>query len=159
MYVETSKEIARQPSVWPLLAGIATSPIGLGVIGGLSALAIINHLTKDDDEDKEEKETVANSCEPLNEPLEMVYYEDDELFDEPYVNSSSTVSDPFNSTVQEPLNAESTAESSASKAVESDEPQYSKEDIEKEIIRRAMSEMGKRSGEARRRKKQLAMQS
>jgi len=78
MYVETSKEIARQPSVWPLLAGIATSPIGLGVIGGLSALAIINHLTKDDDEDKEEKETVANSCEPLNEPLEMVYYEDDE---------------------------------------------------------------------------------
>lgn len=157
MYVETSKEIAKQPSVWPLLAGIATSPIGLGVIGGLSALAIINHLTKDDDEDKDEQKTVSNSSEPLNEPLETVYYEEDEPFDEPYVNSSPTVNEPFDSTVQEPLNAEPIAENSASEAVESDEPQYSKEDIEKEIIRRAMSEMGKRSGKARRRKKQLAM--
>lgn len=158
MYVETSKEIARQPSVWPLLAGIATSPIGLGVIGGLSALAIINHFAKDEDEDEDEQQTVTNSSEPLNEPLETVYYEEDEQFDESYINSSPTVNEPFDSTVQEPLNAESITENSASEAVESAEPQYSKEDIEKEIIRRAMSEMGKRSGEARRRKKQLAIQ-
>lgn len=158
MYIETSKEIARQPSVWPLLAGIATSPIGLGVIGGLSALAIINHLTKDDGEDKDEQQTVAYSSEPLNEPLETVYYEEDEPFDEPYVNSSSTVSEPLSLTVQEQLNVKQIAENSESEAVGNNEPQYSKEDIEKEIIRRAMSEMGKRSGEARRRKKQLAMQ-
>lgn len=158
MYFQETKEIAKQPSLWPLIAGVVTSPIGLGVIGGLSLLTIIHHVTKDDDEDEDEQQTVTNSSEPLNEPLETVYYDEDEQFDEPYVNGSQAVSEPFDSTVHEPLNAESLAENSASEAVERDEPQYSKEDIEKEIIRRAMSEMGKRSGEARRRKKQLAME-
>ena len=156
MYVETSKEIARQPSVWPLIAGVATNPIALGVVGGLGVLALIHHITKDDDDDEDEQ-TVPNSSEGVNEGLETVYYEEDEPFDEPYLNSSPTVNEPFDSTVHEPLNSESIAENSASEAVESAEPQYSKEDIEKEIIRRAMSEMGKRSGEARRRKAQLAM--
>tara|TARA_R110000868_G_scaffold104453_4_gene287606 strand:- start:11432 stop:11890 length:459 start_codon:yes stop_codon:yes gene_type:complete len=151
MFYETVKETAKQPSLWAMLAGVASTPVGLGVLGGLGGLAILAFISNNDEDETEDKQTVTNSSEGVKQPLQTVQTEEIEQLDEPYVNSLQAVDEPFEATVNEPLNAESSV-------TEIDVPSFSDEEIQAAMRRKVMSDMGKRSGEARRRKKQLAMQ-
>ncbi|MFT7432618.1 MAG: hypothetical protein ACI9TY_000236 [Alphaproteobacteria bacterium] len=143
-------ETVKNPSVIAILGGLVASPFFVPVAVTTAVLGSCYLIFKDDDEEEEDEQTVANSSEGVKQPLQTVQTEEVEQLDEPYAYSSPTVHEPFDATVNERLNTESSV-------TEIDVPSFTDEEIQAEMRRKVMSDMGKRSGEARRRKKQLAM--
>lgn len=110
--------------LWPLL----TNPITIIAMAGIGGGVLISKLLFGDD-----KPSASGS-----EPLKTV----PEPLDEPYVEPLQTVEETVQPTVNEPFEDEP----------EEVEIEPSEEDIKREMLRQTMSELGKRSGAARRAK-------
>jgi len=133
------KEVIKQPTTWALLGGIVASPlfvpvaVGATLIGGGLWL-----LSKSGDEkDEVESPTVTNGSERLKQPLLTVKDERHKPLVEPLETVNPTVESSLGHVLPKQTEAVTLTD----------------EQTERERIRSVMSELGKRSGEARRKKK------
>jgi type IV secretory pathway VirB10-like protein len=118
------------------LIPLITSPIGLVVVGvGALGYTLYSIFTEKEEEQEYSEETVHNGSEPYEEPYNDDYLTVQETVEQPWETVVTTVEETVNVAVKEPL------------------PTISDEDLKKEMIRQAMSELGKRSAVARKLKK------
>ena len=123
-----------------LLGGLIpfiTSPVGLAVVGvGALGYTLYSIFTEKEVEEQENgEETVQNGSEPYEEPYYDDYLTVEETVEQPWEAVEGTLEDTVNPTFEEP------------------EPILSDEELKKEMIRQTMSELGKRSVAARRKRK------
>ena len=114
-----------------------TSPVGLAVVGvGALGYTLYNIFTDEEKEEEQEnsEDTVPNGSEPYDEP----HYED-------YLTAPKAVEEPWKA-------IQATVDDTVILAVEEPNTKLSDEEFKKEMIRQTMSELGKRSAAARRKK-------
>jgi len=135
-----------------LLAGLLpfiSNPVVLAVVG-IGAVGLM--LFGKEDEQDNGSEAVPDGSTPCLEPLDSEYLAVPSTVIEPSETVEGTVAKTVNSSVEEPyvtrffddINIEPKQDET-----------ISEEDLKKEVIRQAMSELGKRSAAARAKKKNL----
>lgn len=154
-YINDVKEIAKRPE---LLAGLAPF-LNLATIipaltaGGIFTIAIVAIKKVK----SENAQLVKKNNRLKNELDEYVYeaeYEEHEEDDEPLEQPLESAYQAVNSTVEQLFNATvCNSSTNGSDTVETTVQNMSDEALKKEMIRQAMSELGKRSAAARARKK------
>jgi|GEM_PF-1653599 len=153
------KDTTKHPVVLAPLAAVLSSPLAapilsLGLVGG-TAIYVFRQLKSENKSLIKENELLAKDIEELMDEYE---YEDDiEPLEETVQSAYQAVNSTVTPAVEQPLNEPlPTAENNGSSTVNSIEKKAIDMPIdEKEMIRRAMSELGKRSAAARARKKEL----
>ncbi len=123
------KQTTKSPQALALLAGVMSNPlttIPLG-IAAIGVGALVYSIKKSRGEDEQR---VPNRSEPVQNTLTTVQNEPFEPYNERYEE-----------TVHEPSGT--------------DQYEMTDEEYKKELVRQAMSELGKKSGEARRRKRDI----
>jgi len=137
------------------LLPFAANPVVLTVIGIGAATWAVSSLFDDKEEQSEEDNqagTVPNGDEPLSEPHNQAYSTAPSTVNKPLGTVEATVNETVETTAQEPFTADGYGDSNDN----SGKPDLiSDEDAKKEMIRQAMSELGKRSAAARAQKKSL----
>lgn len=132
------------------LLPFAANPIVLAVVGAGAAAWVVTSLFDEKEEQSEEDNqtgTVPNGYEPLSEPLKQAYSTVPATVNEPLVTVGATVIETDETTGEEPLTTNDYREDHD---ISSELDALSEEAEKKEIIRKVMSELGKRSGAARR---------
>lgn len=129
MLNDTMKQTTKSPQALVFLAGAVANPLFWPVasaVGVLSLVAVLANKKKS----YKANQTVSNRSEQAPNTFETVQHEPLEPYNERY-----------EATAQEPS--------------ETVEYEFSDEEYKKELVRQAMSELGKKSGEARRRKRDM----
>lgn len=161
MYYNEIKEAAKQPALLTSIAAtINPATIVPAIAIGITGIVIykaVKSLKSENKKLREEKEILADGIEYYEAECEEIDYSD-EPYEEPSDNGTETVNSTVPATVAEPLNptAENYSESYSSNGTGTVE-NMTDEELKKEMIRQAMSELGKRSA-AKRGKKEDQLQ-
>ena len=135
-----------------LLAGLLpfiSNPVVLAVVG-IGAVGMM--LFSKENEQNNDSEAVPDGSTPLLEPLENEFLAVPSTVTEPLETVEVTVEDTVNSTVEE---LHSTRVFDDFNTEPQQDETITEEDIKKELIRQAMSELGKRSAAARAKKRNV----
>ncbi|NCC61904.1 MAG: hypothetical protein EOM12_13415 [Verrucomicrobiae bacterium] len=159
MNLNNISEVARRPDLMAMIA-TAVNPVTIGpllALGavGITGVVVVKAVKKLKSENKrllEDKKVLMEELEDCAYEGEYEMIEDDE--DEPYEEAVISGSEAVKSTVQATVGATvpqllNSTVSNGSNTVET----MTDEELRKEMIRQAMSELGKRSAAARARKK------
>lgn len=131
-------------AVLPFISNpVVLAAVGIGAVG----YTIYELLSKEQDNGSE---TVPDGANPLNEPLNVEFSTVDHTVRQPHKTARVTVDALLNPTVKETY--ASTVFSDLTNRPQEDEA-FSEDASKKEMIRQAMSELGKRSAAARRDKR------
>ncbi len=131
-----------------------TNPVTLAIIGigavGITVYGMLSDDKEDKDEEDNQSDTVPDGYEPSQEPLKQAYSAVPYTVDEPSETVEATVIETVETTAEEPFIPDGYGESHD---VTFKPDTLSEEAAKKEMIRLAMSELGKRSAAARAQKK------
>jgi len=139
-----------------LLAGILpfiSNPVVLAVLG-VSAIGLTVYEMLSDKEEEQENgsEAVSDGSSPFIEPLEHEEVTVPATVVEPLETVEATVEETVHPAVEEPY---AINKFDSGNTVSQQGETISEEDLKKEVIRQAMSELGKRSAAARAKKKNV----
>lgn len=135
-----------------------TNPATLAIIGigavGITVYGMLSDEKEDKDEEDSQSDNVPNGSEPCQQPLNRTYLAVPATVNEQLETVEATVIETVETKAEEPFIPDGYGGDHDS----SDELDASSEEAtKKEVIRQAMSELGKRSGEARRKKSQTKL--
>lgn len=158
-YLDEAKEVAKRPELWATIAPFINPAtiipaISIGAVC-VTGFIVINKFKSENKKLSKKNDALENE---LNDYVYSAdyeeYEEDDEPLEEPVTSAYQAVNSTVHATVAQPLNPTvNNGSNNNLSTAETTVKNMSDEDLKKEMIRQAMSELGKRSAAARAEKK------
>ena len=159
-YLDEAKEVAKRPELWATIAPFINPAtivpvLSIGTVC-VTAVFVVNKFKKKNKQLTQKNKALKNELEEYVYEAEYEEYEDDdEPLEEPVISAYQAVNSTVEPTVTQPLNTTvNNGSNNDTYTAETTVQTMSDEDLKKEMIRQAMSELGKRSAAARAKKKE-----